>query len=282
MAHQITGIDHVAIAVADLAEAKRRFTRLGFVASPPGSHPEWGTANQCLMFGGDYVELLAAVGDGVGADRVRAHLAARGEGLMGVALGSRDAAQSCESLNRAGVAAGRPSALSRLLAAPEGELAPRFTVVDLPAAATPGLPAFLCQHLTPELLRRPEWLAHPNGATGIISLTVVVERPEALMADYDRVFGPAASTPTDEMVTVHSGRGLLFLVTPDGFDHLHPDMELELPPPPALVALSIAVDDLGRAQALLTANGVRCVRKGAHLEVDPAEALGIGLEFVER
>ncbi len=282
MAHQITGIDHVAVAVADLTEANRRFARLGFIPSPAGSHPEWGTANRCLMFARDYVELLAATGAGAGAERVRAHLAARGEGMMGVALGSRDATRSAESLNRAGVAAGRPTALSRQLDGPEGEVTPRFTVVDLPPEATPGLPAFLCQHLTPELLRRPEWLAHPNGAIGIVSLTVLVEQPEALMGIYDKVFGPGAATPTDEMVTVHSGRGLLFLVTADGFDHLHPDMVMDLPSPPALVALSIAVEDLDLAHGLLKANGVRCVRKGGHLEVDPAEVLGIGLEFVER
>lgn len=282
MANQITGIDHVLFAARDLDAAAQTFARLGFAVCPRGGHAEWGTSNRCLMFPQDYVELLTAVGEGPGAERVSSHMLKRGEGPMGVALGSRDTARSYESLRSAGLAVAPPLPLSRRLETPEGEVTPRFVVADLPADALPGLPSFLCQHLTPELLRRSGWLDHPNGADGIISLTVLVDNPESLMGDYNRVFGPAASTPTDEMVTVHSGRSLLYLVSPDGFDHLHPELDFALPTAPALVVLSVGVPDLGRTEALLNANGVRARRKGGHLGVSPVDALGIGLEFVQR
>lgn len=282
MAHRISGIDHVLVAVADLPAAARAFTRLGFVPSPQGAHAEWGTANHCVMFGRDYVELIAATGVGPGASRVSDHLTRRGQGLMGVALGTDDAQASCKALRRAGVDVETPTPLSRSLQAPEGDLMPRFSVARIADGTLPGLPAFLCQHLTPDLLRRPEWLAHPNGATGLISATVIVDDPEKLMADYNRVFGPAASTPTDELITVHSGNGLIFLVTADGFADLHPDLDFPLPPAPALAVLSVGVADIDRTAAALKANGVAVERKGDHLGVDPEDALGFGLEFVAR
>ena len=281
MAHQIIGIDHVLVAVKNLTAVGQTFARLGFAVSPEGHHAEWGTTNRCLMFERDYVELIAASADGSGARRVAAHLAERGEGLMGIALGIRDAQSAYESLQRSGIAALPPTPLARSLMTPDGEVTLQFSVVNLPDEPLPGLPIFLCQHLTPDLLRRPEWLAHSNGAKSIVSLTVLAECPEALMGTYNRIFGPAASTPTDELVTVHSGHGLVYLVTNDGFGDLHPDSDLALPQTPALVLLTIGVDDLDRTAAFLFANGVKGGRKGDHLTVDPEDSLGVGLEFVQ-
>jgi len=280
MAHCITGIDHVLLAVRDLAGAAEVFRRLGFVASPRGGHAEWGTANHCLMFARDYVEMIAPVGEGSAARRVGGFIEAQGIGLMAAALGITDADAAFASLRRVGIAAEPPSALSRRLEAPEGEVTQRFNVVSLPEGTTPGLSSFLGQHLTPELMRRPEWLAHPNGATGIVSLTVVIDHPLEAMPAYDRLFGAASCTPTDEMVTVHTGNGLIYLVTPDGFDHLHPDIDIDPPEAPRLAALTIAVSDLDRAADLLKANGVRSRRKSDHIVINPEDSLGVGVEFV--
>jgi hypothetical protein len=280
MAHSIIGIDHVLLAVRDLAGAAQVFERLGFVASPRGGHAEWGTANQCLMFGCDYIELIGPVGEGLAARRISRFIETQGEGLMGAGLTTTDAEAASQSLRRAGIAAEPPSALSRQLEAPEGVLIPRFSVVTMPEGTTPGLASFLCQHLTPDLLRRPDWLAHPNGATGIVSLTVVLDQPLAAMPAYDRLFGAAACTPTDDMVTVHTGHGLIYLVTPDGFDHLHPDIDIDPPEAPRLAAVTIAVADLDRAAEVLKANGVRSRRKSDHIAIAPEASLGVGIEFV--
>lgn len=280
MAHSISGIDHVLVAVEDLTSAAAQFARLGFVASPRGGHPEWGTANHCLMLADGYVELLAPAGTGPGAEGVADHLRHHGEGLMGVALGSLDADRSYDGLARAGVPVLPPTPLSRPLQVPEGDLLPRFVLVGLADGVLPGLPAFLCQHLTPELLRRPEWLAHPNTAHRLVSLTVVVDDPGAAIAAYDRVFGPFASTPTDEMVTVHTGAGLIFLVKPDGFEHLHPDLDYADEPPLGPAALTLAVRSLEQAAQALTTGGIAFRRRPGRIAVDPAECLGIGLELV--
>src|SRR3954468_1548735 len=68
-----------------------------------------------------------------------------------------------------------PKPLGRQIELPEGTVTPRFSLISLPPEETPGLDCFICAHLTPQLMRRPEWLAHPNGATGLNSIHVLVE-----------------------------------------------------------------------------------------------------------
>jgi hypothetical protein len=276
----ITGIDHVLVAVQSLSSAEQTFARLGFTCTPRSDLPEWGITAHSVVFDGNFIDLVAATGTGSGAEQIRDHLAARGEGLMAAALGSPDAQKASAALRHAGIDAAAPVALSRRVETPEGVMAAHCSVVQLPADAMPGVPAFLCQHLTPDVIRRPAWLNHANGARGILSVTVVVEQPAALMAAYDRIFGPASSTPTDDMVTVHTGGGLLFLVTPDGFGQLHPEFDTPPPAPPALVAIEVAVDDIAATERLLIANGVAFNKMGDHLAVPPADAAGFCLEFI--
>lgn len=284
MANHIDGIDHVLLSVADLAAARERWTRLGFALTPRGGHPEWGTANHCIMFADDYVELLGAVADGARAEALRARLVTKGEGLSGLALASPDAAGASRELRRRGVAAGEPTALSRPLEAPDGTVMPRFSLVDLPDGTLPGATAFLCQHLTPELLRRPEWLVHPNGAVGVASVTIVVDDPEAAREPMEAVFGAGSTTATDSTVAVHTGRGLILLARPDEVTQLHPDADLDEPPPaPAAVALTLLTDDPDRAARHLQEQAVPFSRDAdGTVRVAAEDASGVFLEFTRR
>jgi catechol 2,3-dioxygenase-like lactoylglutathione lyase family enzyme len=280
MANHITGLDHAVIAVRDLAEAAATFMRLGFALTPKGHHAEWGTANFCLMFGQDYVELLAAEGPGAEADALRAFIAER-QGMMGLALRTDDGAAAVDCLRRAGIELPEPRSLSRRVDDGAGTTL-MFSEVALPADATPGIATRVVQHITAQRERFPEWLAHPNGAFGIASVTAIVAEPTELTTAWDRVFGPHAAVITDETVTIHSGRGLIFLTRPDDLTQLHPDAELdELPPAPALVALALQVADTGRAAELLNRNGVEFSRDSeGTIRIPPSEACGVFIEMV--
>jgi catechol 2,3-dioxygenase-like lactoylglutathione lyase family enzyme len=277
MRSHITGLDHVIIAVRDLDAAAESFRRLGFTLSSKGRHAEWGTANACVMFGGDYIELLAAVGDGGPADRVRDFSRTR-EGLMGLVFATDDAEADCRRL---GVVE-PPGSLSRSVETSSGPQLARFRAGPLPMDATPGVSSFLCQHLTPEILRQPGWTAHANGAMAIASVTALVVDPVGLMPAWDRLIGPAASTATDETVTIHTGLGLVFLCRPEDLDQLHPEAdEEEPPPPPALVAMTITVADSDAAAGALNANGVAFSRDAAGtIRIAPSEACGVFMEMV--
>jgi hypothetical protein len=55
-------LDHVVIAVADLAAAADELVRHhGLVSSEGGRHPGWGTANRIVPLGETYLELIAVV-----------------------------------------------------------------------------------------------------------------------------------------------------------------------------------------------------------------------------
>src|SRR3546814_21183138 len=117
------------------------------------------------MFPGDYIELFG-IGDAtLFTNNLNRFLESR-EGLLGIAFASDDVAAADRALRRARVVPGELRDLKRILEDPEGEVWPSFKLLHMPPEATPGTSAFLCQHLTPELVWRPQWCQQANGATG--------------------------------------------------------------------------------------------------------------------
>ncbi|HYB57941.1 MAG TPA: VOC family protein [Alphaproteobacteria bacterium] len=282
MAPAITGIDHAIVGVRALEEARAGYERLGFTLSPRGSHIGWGTANYCIMFERDYIELLGIVDASQFTNNLDKFLASR-EGLMGVAFASSDADRAAQELRARGIAAEGPTALERRLELAEGTVLPRFRLVRFPETAAPGLSAFVCQHLTPELVRRPPWLVHANGATRIVSLSVVVERPAALTDTYERLFGQGAVTPTDRLITLRVGRHSILFLDADELTVLHPKARpFESVKPPYLAAMTLGVASPERTAALLTERGVPFEREvdGA-VAVAPEASCGFWLIFAE-
>jgi catechol 2,3-dioxygenase-like lactoylglutathione lyase family enzyme len=240
--HPIAGIDHVILGVRDLEAARRNWSRLGFTLSPRGRHIEQPTANYCVMFASDYIELLGVIGPDASRHRLGDFLAFR-EGLMGIAfapLGSAEEARA--ALAERGLHPSAPRALARRIELPEGETLPRFNLVSLPRDETPGLDCFLCSHLTPELMRRGEWLHHPNGAAELEAVYVLVDSTPPLLPAYDRLFGIGQVTTTDAVASVLVGNQRLVFSTPDDFQTMHPGVELD--PDfalPGIIALEITV-----------------------------------------
>lgn len=243
----IAGIDHVIVGVRDLEAARTLWRRLGFVPSPRGRHLEQPTGNYCVMFADDYIELLGLVGEGGPSHRLDSFLAWR-EGPMGLAFAPAGGAAAARgALVRKGLHPGEPRLLARQIELPAGNISPRFSLVSLPPDETPGLDAFICGHLTPELMRRPEWLEHPNGAIGITAVHILVDATAPLLAAYDRLFGIVHVTTTDAVATIGVGRHRLVFATPDDFRTMHPGVDLDPDfrvPGPAALEISIN----GRAQ----------------------------------
>ena len=87
----IKSLDHLIIAVNNLEEAEQNYQNiLGIKASWRGHHKEWGTSNSLFNLQNTYLELLAATGDGVGAQLVKNKIKNDGEGLMGIVFGTND------------------------------------------------------------------------------------------------------------------------------------------------------------------------------------------------
>jgi catechol 2,3-dioxygenase-like lactoylglutathione lyase family enzyme len=242
MHNGIAGIDHVIVAVRDLEDARRAWSRLGFVLSPRGRHIGQGTANYCVMFPADYFELLGIVDPDDSVQRLDAFLAQR-QGLKAIAFTPDGTPEEVHSaLVRRQLHPAQPRPLGRRLELPQSAVEPRFSLIALSEAETPGLDSFICAHLTPELMRRPEWLCHPNGAQGIRGIHVLVKDTGALLGPYDRLFGIQQVTNTDAVVCVHAGSHRIVFSTPDDFRTMHPALDLDPSfPLPGIVALELSV-----------------------------------------
>ncbi len=275
----LTGIDHTLIGVRDLEAARATWQGLGFTVSPRGRHIGWGTANYCVMFESGYVELLGIVDPGQFTNNLDQLLEVR-EGMFALAFASDDADALAAGLAAAGLHPEGPKDLKRLLELPEGDVLPAFKLVHLPPGETPELRAFACQHLTPAMIRRPEWLGHANGARRLAAVTIVSDQPADAAFGYAGLFGDAALRAGDGEVAVATPAGDLRFATQRWLNrHYGGAGAIPAVAAPWPAAMTIAVDDLDRAAGVLARRGIAFHAGEANLVVPAAQANGTILEF---
>jgi hypothetical protein len=170
-------LDHAVIDVRDaLDDAAAACERLGFYVTPP-SENTLGSINRLCVFGNTYLELLAIGPRAAGSQRDRLANVVGGNGLV---FRSDDAAATFADLRKRNIAAGDVRAFSREVDVDGATAQARFETVhvELPGAAP--LRSYFCRHFTPELVWRPEWSVHPNGALDIVGVTIVAHDPAAI------------------------------------------------------------------------------------------------------
>lgn len=272
----VTGLDHALIGVADLEAARERFRALGFTITPRGHHFGWGTANYCIMFEGDYLELLGIVDPSAFVNNLDRFLAAHGEGLLGLAFATVDSAEAARLLATAGITVETPKHLSRALELPEGNIEPHFSLLQLPPEATPGLSAFLCQHLTRDLVWQRRWISHANGALGVRAIHGCLADPAAAAPAYGALLGENAVSLADDLLELSLGRCRLRLMSPALAAKVFP--EAKPGDGPSLLALDFAVADPEASRRIL---GAAAERRQGWLVVPPSLACGVVLRFGE-
>ena len=268
------------VGVQDLEVARQTYAHLGFTLSPRGRHVGWGTANYCAMLQSGYIELLGIVDPAQFTNKLDAFLEG-GEGLLGLAFASADVEAAAQELGARGVETEGPKALSRKLELPEGDAEPAFRNLYLGPGASAGIRAFLCQHLTPELVRRDAWLVHANGAQGLVSLTASVADPGAAALAFGALLGPEAVSAGDGMIEVATGAGTLRLCAPEALHDVFPGIaNLPERSAPFLAGFRVAVAEPARTADYLDGAGVPFLRDGDRLlRLDPRQTHGLVLEF---
>lgn len=166
-------IDHIVIAVRELARASADYQRAGFTVTPGGEHASGDTHNALICFAdGTYLELIAFKDP----DRPQAHRwwprLAKGEGLVDFALGADDLVAEADALRARGLDVDGPIDGGRTR--PDGEHITWRTILVSDVTKTP-LP-FAIQDVTPRPLRVPGGAAteHPLGITHVVGLTIAV------------------------------------------------------------------------------------------------------------
>jgi len=194
-------LDHLILAVADLDGAARCYAALlGRRPSWRGEHPALGTQNAIFRLANTSLELLAPAAEVVGAadaaevaDAVDAAgaapdaaaeapggwlarwLARRGEGLLGLAFGTKDAAACARFLAGRGLRPGAPEpGLSRDT---QSGAFRAWTRVPLPPAQTRGVLLFAIEQRSPAaLLPEAFAVAEPQSAVQALDHVVLQSR----------------------------------------------------------------------------------------------------------
>ncbi len=204
------GIDHAVVIVRDRMDvAHAAFARLGFTLTPRGEH-QLGSVNHLVVFDHDYLELL---GFPPGRENARPEIAASPIGLDGLVLGLDDVDATHAALAAAGFAVNPPTVLTRPVRLADGEHEARFTTIRFAQQPIGGGRLYFCRHETPDLVWRPEWMVHPNGACGLARFTVVVADPLAEARRYAAITGTAPVDTTRGSVEVPLHRATIELLT---------------------------------------------------------------------
>ena len=203
-------LDHVVIDVQDhIDEAMQCFTALGFQLTPRGRHT-LGSVNHLAMFATDYLELLGFAEAGI----TRAELARFPAGLNGLVFKTADA----ESVHRQAAAAGLPvlavQAFSRPVTLEGATHDARFRTTRLDPEKVAMGRVYFCEHLTPELVWRPEWQTHPNGGRAIARVVVATADPRCTAKLFHDLFGDTVSEHDGRQV-VSAGTAQVELTPPD-------------------------------------------------------------------
>lgn len=284
MRKHLQGIDHVVIAVTDLDQAQTDFQRLGFTLTPRGRHT-MGSQNHCAMFPSDYFELLAVPADHP-VTRYYSDFLRQGDGLAALALKTDDAKGFQAELVRDGIGCDEPVDFSRPVNLPEGVRDAAFRIAQVHIAETPGGRTFVCQHFTRDVVWRPEYLVHANGAIGLQGISLLVDKAgfDDVRSAYERLFDRQAEGSGEAGVVwkVATGDAPITVLTPDGFKNNYRGGKLGGRSLPYVAALHFQVQSIKQAQQFLDQVDVGfTVRSDQSLAVASELTHGLVIVFTE-
>ena len=189
------GIDHLVVAVPDLATASARYEALGFTLTPRASHPDaMGTANRLAQFAGrNFLELLEVDRPGTldGHDLAaspprfsfgahnRDFLRGRDCGLSMLVLATDDARRDLERFEAAGLRTHAPFEFERRATMPDGgEARVAFRLGFVTTPEMPDIAFFVCENRFSESFWKPPFQVHANRARAISRAYLAASRPE--------------------------------------------------------------------------------------------------------
>ncbi|XWN29111.1 MAG: VOC family protein [Devosia sp.] len=268
----ITGLDHAIVAVNDLAAGEAAVGRLGFRPTPRGVHsPHMGTANSTIVFHGNtYFEVLGVVADTEHNQAIRDGLAA-GHHLFGVALKTESADEAAAAFAKEGIGAGPANAFARPVEMPGGEREAAFRTANIAPSATPGAYTFVCQHLTPDVVWRTDYLDQPNAVVGVKEVVGVADDLDAVARAWEAI-APGQATIAGDTAKIDFGNATVGFLTPAAF---HNRFGTQCAAPTAMGALVFASSDLDATRRALAEAGIE-----GSLIAGPEAAAGITMAFV--
>ncbi|MFT2110600.1 VOC family protein [Marinomonas sp. 2405UD68-3] len=285
MYNGILSIDHTFVAVADMDESRKTYEKLGFTVPPRGSHIEWGTGNWCIMFENDYLELRGIIDPERFTVSLDEALEEYGEGLAGVAFGTNSAQGNYDEMISNGITPKPLRSLTRNFELAEGWVQPKFSLCFPQEKDITGLMHVVCcQHLTPELTRKPEFLVHDNATISVISMTGRIGDADAVEAAQRKLLGNDAVNRIGNSIrlTLPSGQYLDLLSTVE-YDAIYGEDSKVLADKDTYLGVTrVKVSDLQQTCSTLEKNQVPFKKiNDTLIRVHADFACGVIMEFTE-
>ncbi len=271
-------IDHLVLAVPDLAVAAATYRALGFSVGTRNRHP-WGTENHVVQLDGAFLELIGLADDFVApapyhpAARFAADVEAavkRGGGFGSVALRTEDAGAEAKRLATAGLGSGRMMHFGRTSEAPDGtrrELSFTLAFVDQPALPEAGF--FFCQHGRPEHFWSAAAQVHANGARSVGTVTLCLDEPSRHAAEIALLCDAEADARTGR-ISIPAGGSEIELTMPDGLDDAVAGR---------FAAFSVVVASLDAVRRLLDQARIPYRNQAASIRVAAEHMFGVAIVF---
>ena len=282
MTQIIPQIDHVVITVSDQLDASyKQYQKLGFTMTARGHH-SLGTSNNLAIFGTTYLELLGY--EPQNADKVDASWRFD-NGLTGLVFKTKDSEGLYKSLIAHGVKVdgNGPKSFFRPVELPDGSKPEaRFKTVRLDPSYTPNGQIFFCDHLTPELVYRPEWQKHKNGVLNIVRVVLEANDPTKSIELLRNTF------PGSQIVEIAGGLRLkaedkvIDYLTPEATKKEFGDtLSKAKNDKDRKVALSFKTKSLGQTRQALADGSIKFIERESSILVPASETFGVVMTFVE-
>lgn len=273
-------LDHVVINVmGKLDEAAAQYSRLGFQLTKRGHHT-LGSSNHLAIFDENYLELLGYL---PGRETKRADLWAHPPGLTGLVFKSVDPDVVAAALKARGVPAEPPVSFARPVELPDGAQDARFRVVRVSGQEVQNGRTFFCHHDTPELVYRPEWRVHPNGALNVVDFVIASNEPQRTAALYERMFGAPLLSPVQGGVSFRAGKATVRVLEPAAVaDRYAGAAPISADGSDRMVALAFEVGSLDTPRRVLEAAGIDYATYVDGIVVGHADAANVAIGFTAR
>ncbi len=206
-------LDHTVINVQfEMDRAEGLFGDLGFALTERGYH-SLGSVNHLMMFGTDYLELI---GLPPGVENPRADIAQSPLGINGLVFKTPDVDATFAHLQALDMAGDPPKAFTRPVKLPDGEADASFRTVAVRPGIFPGGRVYYCEHGTPELVWRPEWQSHGNGALAMPEFVVASTAHEQEAENFARLLHSDVGG-VDDCRSVALADGQISVMTPAAY-----------------------------------------------------------------
>jgi hypothetical protein len=277
-------VDHLVIAAYDLAAQEALYRRLGFQVGARNRHA-WGTENHIVQFDGAFLELIS-LGDEFAAPHPKdavypfagflAGYLGKREGLAMMVMRSADAEADRRRFDAAGIGGLPRFGFARKGRRPDGrEVEVAFSLAFAASPALPEAGFFVCQQHFPENFWSRAAQIHPNGALGVVGLTLVCDEPaEAASFVAGFLDAPAETIPGGVAFAAEGTQ--VECLTSEGFEARYGARAVG----PGLAAMRIAVADLDATAKKLGEATIAVRRTAGMAIVDAGTAMGALIAFV--